>query len=327
MAPFSLLAFPPLPLSPIRLSPAPAGSISSRSPPCSFSSPQGVLNPRPCPSLREGSSRSSLGGEAGAPASVATPVCRSPAERFSCAPDPEAAPDPGMAQTLGHAPAKQRSRDPDDSAPCEGGNYRVSERGNYGLFFGFGEVLLGEDGCSHFAVGGRRSEGSSCKSLCCDLAGPLGGESVALAAGRAAGASLLALLRGGGGSSVCVGVSGGVAVGVGGVEEFDFFNEADEFLDEGGDDVWVGDEEVWDDDDEALARMEERLDREGGADWNNDDTFGSGAVAWEFGAVLPREEDELWAGEWEGESVVESWDGEGEEVEEDVEEGGRGRGV
>ena len=36
-------------------------------------------------------------------------------------------------------------------------------------------------------------------------------------------ASLLALLRGGGGSSVCVGVSGGVAVGVGGVEEFDFF--------------------------------------------------------------------------------------------------------
>ena len=37
-----------------------------------------------------------------------------------------------------------------------------------------------------------------------------------------------------------------------------FFNEADEFLDEGEDDVWVGDEEVWDDDDEALISLWDR---------------------------------------------------------------------
>ena len=119
--------------------------------------------------------------------------------------------------------------------------------------------------------------------------------------GCVAGRSLLALLRGGGcvGAGVAVGVGVGLGGGVGaGWEE----------------------EEVWDDDDEALARMEEREDRERGADWNNDDTFGSGGVAWEFGAVLPREEDELWAGEWEGESVAEFWDGGGEELEEDDEE-------
>ena len=70
-------------------------------------------------------------------------------------PDPEIAPDPGMAQH-GHGTAQQSKRDPGDPVPCEGRNYGLFEGGNYGLFsmkvlmfeFGNGKYRVMRVGCS-----------------------------------------------------------------------------------------------------------------------------------------------------------------------------------